>query len=254
MDVVSGNHPVLLVPLSLAVGTALLVGVAVSAAQPGLFVDELLRGEMRFSVAELRALEAGSAVIKSLETPVRQELAHFGVVYVDAPAERFVERFRDIERFERGAGILQIGRFGSPPRLEDLASLTLPAKDAMALARCRPGDCDVKLSAAAMTRFRDQVNWSSPSAGAQADNIAREMILELVRAYQSSGNAALGHYDDDSEPLSVAEEFRAVLAGGNHGPVPVPGLMAYLDEYPRGRPAGTEDFFYWSVVDFGLQP
>jgi hypothetical protein len=34
----------------------------------------------------------------------------------------------------------------------------------------------------------------------------------------------------------------------------VPAFIAYLDDYPRGRPAGAEDFFYWSVVDFGLKP
>ena len=50
------------------------------------------------------------------------------MVYVDAPSSRFVDRFRDIERFERGPGILQIGRFCSAPRIEDLASLTLSAK------------------------------------------------------------------------------------------------------------------------------
>jgi len=254
MNVVNGNRPVLPALLAFGVGAALLVAVASPAAQPSSFLGDLLRREMRFSAADLRALDAGSAVIQSLETPVRQELAHFGVVYVDVPTERFVERFRDIERFERGPGILQIGRFGTPPRLEDLASMTLPAKDVSTLAKCRPGDCDVKLSAAAMTRFRNQVNWSSPNAARQANDIAREMILELVRAYQRDGNAALGHYDDGSEPLSVAEEFRALLAGGKHRPVPVPGLMAYLDEYPHGRPAGTEDFFYWSVVDFGLKP
>jgi len=253
MDVVNGNRPVPPALLGLGVGAALLVAVASTAAQSGSFVDDLLR-QTRFSAAERRALDAGSAVIKSLETPVRQELAHFGVVYVDAPTERFIDRFRDIERFESGPGILQIGRFGSPPRPEDLASLTLPPKDAAALARCRPGGCDVKLSAAAMTRFRNQVNWSSPNAALQANDIAREMILELVHAYQANGNAALGHYDDGGEPLPVAEQFRALLTSGNQLPLPVPGLMAYLEEYPRGRPAGAEDFFYWSVVDFGLKP
>jgi len=253
-DVVNGNRPVLPALLGLGVVAALLVAVASPGAQAGSFVDDLLRREMRFSAADLRTLDAGSAVIRSLETPVRRELAHFGVVYVDAPTERFIERFRDIERFESGPGILQIGRFGSPPRLEDLASLTLPAKDVTALARCRPGDCDVKLSAAAMTRFRNEVNWSSPNAARQANDIAREMILDLVREYQRGGSAALGHYDDGSEPLSVAEQFRALLASGNHRPVPVPGLIAYLDEYPRNRPAGAEEFFYWSVVDFGLKP
>jgi hypothetical protein len=96
------------------------------------------------------------------------------VVHVDAPAARFIDRFGDIERFERGPGVPQIGRFGTPPRLEDLASLTLPAKDVAALKTCRPGDCDVKLSTAAMIRFRNQVNWSSPRRGAAGHEVARD--------------------------------------------------------------------------------
>jgi hypothetical protein len=242
--------------LALGLGSALLVAGPPPTARSGAFsfVDDLLRRQMRFSAADLRALDAGAAVIKSLETPVRQELAHFGVVHIDATPERFLERFRDIERFESGPGILKIGRFDKPPRLEDLASLTLPAKDVAAAAKCRPRDCDLKLPAAAMNRFRTQVNWSAPHAAHQANDVARTLILELVRAYQSTGNAALGQYDDGGEPLSIAEQFRALLASGNHRPVPVPALMTYLDEYPRNRPAGAEEFFYWSVVDFGLKP
>jgi hypothetical protein len=102
----------------------------------------------------------------------------------------------------------------------------------------------VKLSAAAITQFRNQVNWSSPNAALQAHDVARGLILELVRAYQAHGNAALGQYDDRGEPLLVAEEFRALLTSGNLLPLPVPGLMAYLEEYPRSQPSGAEDFFY----------
>jgi hypothetical protein len=240
--------------LALGLASAVLAASASPAARASSFVDDLLRRQMRFSASDLRALDAGTAVIKSLETPIRQELALFGVVRVDAPMERFVERFRDIERFETGPGILQIGRFGNPPRLEDLGSLTLPAKDVTAVAKCRPGHCDVKLSAAAMHRFRSQVDWTSPSAPRQANDVARKLLLELVRGYQRGGNAALGHYDDGSERLSVAEEFRGLLASDRHRPIPVPALMAYLDTYPRDRPAGTEEFFYWSVVNFGLKP
>jgi len=248
------TRPVLPALLCLGMATALPIAGTFLAAQSGPAVDRRLERTLGFSDADLRALDAGAAVIRSLDTPVREELAHVGVVYIDAPVERFIERFQDIERFESGPGVPHIGRFSTPPLIEDLASLTLPAKDVTALARCRPGDCDVKLSAAAMTRFRNEVNWSSPNAARQANDIAREMILDLVREYQRGGSAALGHYDDGSEPLSVAEQFRALLASGNHRPVPVPGLIAYLDEYPRNRPAGAEEFFYWSVVDFGLKP
>ena len=239
--------------LGLALGVTLLVAAASRAAQSVSFVNNLLR-QQRFSAADLRALDAGDAVVKSLDTPVRRELAHFGVVHIDVPPDRFVDRFRDIERFERGPGIPQIGRLGIPPRPEDLASLTLPAKDVTALGTCRPGDCDIKLSTAAMTRFRNQVNWSSPNASLQAQEVARTLILELVQAYQANGNAALGQYDDRGEPLLVAEEFRALLASGARLPLPVPELLTYLEEYPRGQPSGAENFFYWSTVDFGLKP
>ena len=239
--------------LGLGLGAALLIAAASTAAEPGAIVDDLLTRTLGFSPADLRAFDAGSAAIKSLDTPAREELAHVGVVYVDASNERFLERFRDIERFERGPGIPQIGRFGSPPRLEDLESLTLPATDVAALPTCRPGDCAVKLSATAMRRFRSEVDWSSSEAARQANEVVRTMILELVLAYQTNGNAALGRYDDGDEPLPVAEKFHALLAAEDPLPAPVPALMAYLDTYPRGRPAGVEDFFYWSVVDFGLK-
>jgi hypothetical protein len=184
----------------------------------------------------------------------RQELAHWGVVYIQATPERFIERFRDIERFESGPGIPRIGRFSVVPRLEDLAALTLPAEDVEALERCRPGDCDVKLSAAAMRRFRAQVNWSSPNAARQADEVFRQMFLDLVRGYQTNGNDALGRYDDGDQTLPVADAFRALLAGSDLLPAPVPALIAYLEDDPRGRPTASEDFFYWSVVDVGLKP
>jgi hypothetical protein len=129
MGLVTGREgPVRTAFFGLGLGAALLIVVASPAAQSGSFVDSLLRRE-RFSAAELQAVNAGKAVVKSLDTPVRQELAHFGVVHIDAPTGLFVDRFGDIERFESGPGVLQIGRFGSPPRLKDLASLTLPAKD-----------------------------------------------------------------------------------------------------------------------------
>lgn len=233
---------------------AVLAGAAALQENRPSFLDDLLRRQMRFSPAELRALDSGAAVIKTLDTPVRQELAHFGVVYVNAPATRFIEQFREIEEFERGPGILQIGRFGRPPRLEDMASLALPERDVAALPRCRPGDCSVKLPPAAMTRLRTQVRWSSPAAAQQANAVFRAILLDLVRAYQAHGNAGLGRIDDRSEPLPVADEFRALLASGDPPPIPVPLLMAYLDDYPRSRPPGVDDFFYWSLVDFGLKP
>lgn len=241
--------------LIVGLGATALVASSSPPAQPNASAQALLRQKMGFSTADLQALDAGNAVIRTLETPVRQELAHVGAVYIDAPPERLLERFRDIERFERGPGVPQIGRFGSTPQIGDLASLTLPAADVKALADCRPWACDLQLPAAAIDRYRNEVRWTSSDATRQATQVTREVLLALVRAYQANGNAALGYYDDDeSGPFPVAEHFRALLASRADLPAPVQGLMAYLDTYPYGRPEGAEDFLYWSVVAFGLKP
>lgn len=242
-----------LAALTLALGIAPLSPAGAPLAQSEPAVNTLLSRE-RFGHADLRALHAGEAVVKSLDTQLRQELAVYGVVHVAIPPAAFVDRFADIERFEKGPGIPQIGRFGNPPRLEDLRPLRLPAGDVAALASCRPGNCGMKLSATEMTRFRSQVDWTSPNGSRQAHRIASEMIVELVATYQATGNAALGRYDDGSEPVRAGEQFRGVLDGSNHLPTPVPELIEYLDMYPRGRPAGTHEFFYWSVAEFGLKP
>ena len=238
----------------LACACAVASTVAALSAEPRSTVERLLTERMGFSADDVRELERGSAVVRSLRARVRQEVAHVAAVYLDVPSDEFVARFRDIEEFERGPGIPRIGRFGVPPRIDDLRLLTLAPQDVAELSRCRPGDCEVKLSAEAMTRFRTEVDWSSEDAARQADAVARTMVLDLLRAYQAHGNAALGSYVDGRRPLAVAEHFRSLLASRDPLPAPVPALLAYLDEYPRGLPDGADEFFYWTVVDFGMKP
>jgi hypothetical protein len=235
-----------------AAASASLLAVTSAAATSESFVQTVLQQE-QFSSADLQALAAGHAVVKTLDTPVRQELAYFGSVYIHAPAARFVQRFGHIEQFERGPGTPQIGRLGVPPAASDVASLTLPDKDLAGLADCRPGSCDLKLPASAMTAFRTGVEWTSPNAPARANDKVRTFVLDLVRDYQANGNAALGVYDDREEAITASREFRALLTSGHPLPLAVPELMTFLNDYPRNRPAGVEDFFYWSMVDFGLK-
>ena len=224
------------------------------AAQTGSASENLLQGKMAVSATELRQLRSGSAVVKSLESSARQELVHLGVVRIQKRSDEFIARFRDIDRFERGPGIPQIGRFSTPPRLEDLASLTVPVDDVKALQRCHPGDCALKLSADAMHHLRAQVQWSSPTATRQASEAIRRMLLDLLLAYQARGNEALWRFDDGTQSLPVAEEFNALLSQPTLAPVPIHALLSYLRDFPSNRPKDSEEFFYWAVVEFGLKP
>ena len=45
----------------------------------------------------------------------------------------------------------------------------------------------------------------------------------------------------DLQRDAVATAFRALLASRDPLPAPVPALLAYVDDYPRGRPPGAED-------------
>jgi hypothetical protein len=237
---------------------AALVGFALDGAphaeQKTSTAEDLLQRQMSLSAADLRQLRAGAAIVKSLESSARHELVHLAAVRIRKRSDEFIARFRDIERFERGPGIPQIGRFSTPPRLEDLASLTIPIDDVRALQACRPGNCALKLSAEAMHRLRAEVQWTSPTATQQAGEAIKRMLLDLVLAYQARGNAALGRYDDGTQSLPVAEEFNALLAQPTLAPVPVPTLLTYLRDVPRNRPKEGEEFFYWAVVQFGLKP
>jgi hypothetical protein len=239
---------------SIGIVTGIVLVSAPSAQQRQGAAEDLLQRRMGVSASEIRELRNGDAIVKTLSSGARQELAHLGVVAIDMPSERFIARFRDIERFERGPGIPLIGRFSDPPRIEDLAALSLPADDIEALRTCQPGDCDLKLSAEAMKRLRGQVNWASRDAARQANEAMRRLLLDLVLAYKAQGNSALGHYDDGTESLPIADEFRALLAQPAVVPVPINQLLDYVRDFPRNRPTGAEEFFYWCLVEFGLKP
>ncbi|HEU5256125.1 MAG TPA: hypothetical protein VFU28_09055 [Vicinamibacterales bacterium] len=60
-----------------------------------------------------------------------------------------------IEELKKSPYVLAIGRFSHPPRLHDLADLSFDDEDTSDLANCRPGHCDLELSAAEMTALQD---------------------------------------------------------------------------------------------------
>ncbi len=54
-------------------------------------------------------------------------------------------------------------------------------------------------------------------------------------------------------PISISGEFEDMVRR-SPGLTTIPEVAAYLLQYPRARPAGVQDFFYWSLAEFGLKP
>jgi hypothetical protein len=216
--------------------------------------EEFLRRRMGLTTAQIGAVDRGEPLALDARSTVDREIAVAGVVHIAAPAERLVALVEDIEHLESGEGFLATKRISEPPALEDFAALSLPAEDVAALAKCRPGRCEVKLGQGGFDRLHE-IDWKGRDVAAQVNALARQMALDYVRAYRAGGNGELAVYLDSSRPQFVADEFVSLTRRLQDLPDPTSALADYLVGYPRAeRSPGLEEFFYWSLADFGLKP
>jgi hypothetical protein len=79
----------------------------------------------------------------------------------------------------------------------------------------------------------------------------RELLADQTARYQREGDAALMTYENDGTPLSVAQEFRAMIAAPPTVLPRFPLLERHVTQYPTGRVRDIEDVFYWSKEDIG---
>lgn len=215
-------------------------------------VRAYLQERMGFSSEHLRDIARGRAVARVLDADHGEDVSIVGAVRIGAPASWILTRLRDITTFERGQAIIDIVNFSTPPRLSDLDRLVLDEGDITALRTCRPERCDVQLPATLMDRFRESVPWRSPEASARANLLARQVLFEWLETYRAGGLHALGSFDDHGQ-RRLDEEFAHIVSPGDF-PVPLPGFVSMMKDYPKNGLDGIEEAFYWSKFDFGLRP
>jgi hypothetical protein len=209
---------------------------------------------IRLTNEQIDSIHNGKPVAKTLRSRKGDEIFVFGAVYVKAAPEAYVKLSQDFDRLRSVSGVLAVSRFSSPPRLSDFNGFSLEKEDIEALKKCKPGDCDVQLPDRYIEDFRKSVDWSSPQVAEQINKALREAGLERLVAYQHEGNRALGIYHDKQHPVDVSEQFKYMLSYSEALPRYLPDFNGYLLTYPAGKPAKTEDGFYWAKVKFGLKP
>jgi hypothetical protein len=173
---------------------------------------------------------------------------------VDRPARQYIDAFRDIVRFEQGGnGVISMGTFSKPAKLDDIRALDLAEIDFEELRNCRMHNCDMNLSAAAIEQFR-KVSWSAPAARAQARHVLQATLVDYVNDYQTRGNSALIVYGDRSSPMPLAARSTALFAGSD-ALAPLPALAKYFTAYRSlPLPPDAEEFLYWQQLTFGMKP
>jgi hypothetical protein len=217
-------------------------------------LESYMADAVKLTSDERQRLTTGTPVTKMLDADASREVAVFGAVWIGAPIARYVEAVKDIETFEQGGGFKVTKRINAPPTLEDFAGLRLPDQDVASLRNCRVGQCDVKLGEQAITRFRSEIDWNAPDAGAAANRLMQQLAFEYVTRYLEGGNDQLAVYRDSSRPTFVAQEFRTMVTRMPELTTYLPGMGRYLLDYPRVTIPGATSFLYWQETEFGLKP
>ncbi|HET8782947.1 MAG TPA: hypothetical protein VFM63_11055 [Pyrinomonadaceae bacterium] len=208
--------------------------------------QKILNEKAAFEAADFAALEQGETIVKLTPITDKRELAMCGLVTLRTTAEQFLRSYIDGMTRQNNQTVLEAGRFGNAPAVADLQQLTIDPSEIEDLKQCVAGDCQIKLSAQMIDRFRREVNWQGADYQAQATELLKTMLVEYVRDYQSRGPAALIEYNDKRQGVRLADEQQAL--GSASG---------YLNELLRDTQSGmrvVEDAIVWSKIKFGLKP
>jgi len=168
-------------------------------------------------------------------------IAVFSATAIEADGDRLFAWVRDIAALKRSDHVLAIGRFSTPPRLEDVAALTLDENDISEIRKCRPGRCSIKLADDEIETLQRAVQGGG---GTHAiEEAFRPIILRRAERYLTSGATA-----------SSGAHFSELLKQSPFLARQMPDVAEALDHWPHAPLPRAESFLYWSKERFGPKP
>jgi hypothetical protein len=231
------------------------LGCALVCAQPQ--PSTFFKNRIALTDAEIQQIGQGQVVTKVLDTGDKYGLLVFGAVYVNAPIPKFAAVYRDVNTLLKDKVYLAVQEFsqgGAPPKLSDFARLELDNKDVDEFGSCQPGDCDLQI----LGNFeanKAKINWKSPDRYNQMNQLVREALNQGMTKYLAGGLKELGTYRDMGKPLNLYQATKDMVDRSFFLPKDkVPAIYSHVIDYPQGKLAGAEDFFYWEKIDFGQEP
>lgn len=204
-------------------------------------------GVCDLSRSDFESLDHGTVIARVLPPADPREVAIFGAARVPITRKQFLRWYRNIENFKLSPLIVEARRFSAAPAVSDMALFQLSRREVDDLAKCRPGDCSFKLTAAEISRLK--------SAGAVSTLEMRRVLTDSASAYLESGNDSLTPFADNPVLLDRREEFSSLLESSACVTDRFPSIAAALRQ-PPDRVRTEDDFIYWAVerYGFGLKP
>jgi hypothetical protein len=237
---------------ALALVLPVIAPAALGAQQARATLEQFLRADVALPSPEIASALRGTVVVKVLDTSSPRDIAVFGIVAVNAPRARIVQRLSAFPGSLATPTRTRLGLFGDPPSLRDVAEVRVDDEAMGELRKCRPSSCNFKMPAADMSRVQQLL-----AGGATRETVAgyvRQRMVEYVADYRARGNAALVVYDDRGA-VRASDAFGDLLAASPYLYRYVPRLHQYLRAYPAARPDGARDALVWWQDEMpGLRP
>lgn len=208
--------------------------------------QRLLREKTAFAADDFAALEQGETIVKLAPVTDKREVAVSGLVNLRTSANHFLQSYLNGLGQKKNEAVMEAGRFGKAPVVADLQQLTIEAEDIEDLKRCVVGNCEVKLSAQMIERFRREVDWQAADYQSRAAQLLKTMLVDYVRDYLARGTPALIEYNDKRNGVRLADEQQALSTASG-----------YLNDLLRDSQANmglVDEAIVWSKMKFGLKP
>jgi hypothetical protein len=222
--------------------------------QPDPDLQRFFRQDIGLSQDQITAIQSGNPVALSLPSRTPDEVFLFGVIYIHAAPEKYLQYADDFNRFRKLSGCIALGVFENPPQLSDLKGFEFDEDEIRDLKNCAPGDCLFQMPASTIEEFHQSIDWSAPDVDERVNQSLQKLALAHLLLYQEEGNQTLGVYNDRRDPQAVAQQFAYLLSYSRALPEYLPDFYYYLLAYPKAKPPNVEDRFYWTKVKFGLRP
>jgi hypothetical protein len=202
---------------------------------------EFLHPTIRFSDEERQRLNQRAVVVRILPADGR-ELAALAAGTLNVGADALIASIRNIAELKKSSFVPEISRFSSPPRLSDLANLTLDDVDVDEIGRCRPESCGLKLAPEEIVRLQ---RASPPRGQRSKDRLEaefRQIVLERATRYLLDGDRW------------TSREFSTLLQHSPFVQARMSQLGTYLERFPAVPLANAESFLYWSKETYAWKP
>ena len=206
-------------------------------------IEQYLRDSIGITAKELADVQRRVVLTKILPTQNPRDVTVFGMVQIATTRAVFAPRMMDAPRIiALRSPTYEI--FDDPAAPANVRRVAVDPSEYRNLRNCRIEHCDFKLPAATMQDFATRVDWTSDSAKAQVDSIARADVLRFVTEYAAAGNAAMVEYDDN-HAVKSSDAFIALLDQSGYLRDFVPELRDYLEFFPTHRPESARDVLFW---------